>query len=84
MKIQGQYCKGPRWMGLESDPRLRNWRKAHVSGHDVIRRVDPHGEVLICCRTFSGHARSRMGPKLLNRCRPEARHTREMDAQNKS
>ena len=39
--------------------------------HDLVRRIDRQGEVLIWCRKCSGCARQRMGPKLMNCCRPE-------------
>ena len=44
--------------------------KRHLRGHDLVRRMDRQGQVLIWCRKFSGYARQRMGPKLLNCCRP--------------
>ena len=37
----------------------------------MVRRMDRQGEVLIWCRKCSGYARQRMGPKLMNRCKPE-------------
>ena len=39
--------------------------------------MDWQGEVLIWCRRCSGYARQRMGPKLLNCCRPEQMDTKE-------
>ena len=41
----------------------------HVGEHDMARRMDGQGEVLICCRKCSRYARPRMGPKLMNRCK---------------
>ena len=38
---------------------------------------DRQGEVLIWCRKCSGHAKQRMGPELMNCCRPEQMGTKE-------
>ena len=43
----------------------------------MVRRGDRHGEALIWCRTCSGYARQRMGPKLMNCCKPEKMETKE-------
>ena len=40
----------------------------------MVRRVDPHGEVLVSC---SGCARCRLGPELMNRCRSEKIDTKQ-------
>ena len=48
-----------------------------MGGHDLVRRVDRQGDVLIWCRKCSGYARQRMGPKLVNCCRPEQMGTKE-------
>ena len=53
------------------------WRKRHVGGRDLVRRVGRQGEVLMWCRKCSGHARQRMGPKMLNCCKPEQVGTKE-------
>ena len=29
------------------------WRKRHLGGHDMVRKMDKQGEVLICCRKCS-------------------------------
>ena len=42
-----------------------------MGGHDMVRRLDRQGEVLIWCRKCSGSARQRMGPQLVNCCKPE-------------
>ena len=42
------------------------WRKRHLGGDDLVRRMDRQGEVQIWCRKCSGYARLRMGPKLMN------------------
>ena len=43
----------------------------------MVTRVDKQGEVLIWCRKCSGNARQRMGPKLMNCCKPEQVGTKE-------
>ena len=43
----------------------------------MARRVDPDGEALVVCRKCSGYARCRLETKLLNRCRPEQKNTKE-------
>ena len=35
------------------------WRKRHMGGHDMVRRVDRQGDVLIWCRKCSGYARQK-------------------------
>ena len=47
------------------------WGRRHLGGHDLVRRMDKQGEVLIRCRKCPGYARQRMGPELMNRCKPE-------------
>ena len=37
--------------------------------HDLVRRMDRQGEVLIWCRKCSGSARQRMGLQLMNCCK---------------
>ena len=51
--------------------------EGHLGGHDLVRRMDRQGEVLIWCRKCSGYARQRMGPKLKNCCKPEQVGTKE-------
>ena len=47
------------------------WRKRHLRSHDLVRRVDRQGEILVWCRKCSGNARQRLGPKLMNCCKLE-------------
>ena len=42
----------------------------------MVRRMDRQREVLIWCRKCSGYARQRMGPKLVNCCKPEQTGTK--------
>ena len=56
---------------------LGKWGKKCLGCHDLVRRVDRQGETLIWCRKCSGYARQRMGPQLLNCCRPEQVGTKE-------
>ena len=39
------------------------WERRPLGGHDLVRRIDRQGEVLIWCRKSSGYARQRKGPK---------------------
>ena len=48
-----------------------------MGGHDMVRRVDRQGEVLIWYRKCSGYARQRVGPKLMNCCKPKKFGTKE-------
>ena len=64
MKMPGK-CTGPKYLSFE------NTREEKLGSHDLVRRVDWQGETLISCRKCSGYARQRVGPKLMNRCRPE-------------
>ena len=68
---------GPRWLEKDFNPKLKRWGKVHLGGHDVVRRVDPDGEALVWCRKRTCHARCRLGPKLMGRCRPEKKDTKE-------
>ena len=48
----------------------------NLGGHDLVRRMDRQGDVLIWCRRCSGYARQRMRPKLMNCCRLEQMDTK--------
>ena len=78
MKIKGT-CAGPKWLTKGSKLKFRRWGKLHLGGHDIVRRVDRHGEVLMWCRQCSGHARQRMGPKLMNCCKPAKMGRKKME-----
>ena len=66
-KMPGK-CTRPKFLSWS----LEKWRRRHhVGGHDVVRRVDRRRKALIWCRQCSGYARQRMGPKLMNCCKPE-------------
>ena len=67
MKMPGR-CDGPKFL---SDS-LGKWRRRHLGGHDLVRRMDRQVEVLISVGT-----QQRMGPKLVNCCRPEQMGTKE-------
>ena len=71
MKMNGK-CKGSKYLTKN----LGRWNKRHMGGHDMVR-LDRQGEVLIWSRTCSGNARQRMGPKLMNCCKPEQVGTKE-------
>ena len=43
----------------------------------MVRRMDRQGEVLIWCRKCSGCARQRVGPNLMNCCKPKEVGTNE-------
>ena len=47
------------------------WFLILMGGHDMLRKVDRQGDILIWCRKCSGYARQRMGPKLMNYCKLE-------------
>ena len=66
-------CAGPQFLSKF----LETLGKRHVGGHDLVRRMDRQGEVLIWCRECSEYARQRMGPKLMNCCKPEQMGTKE-------
>ena len=66
-------CTGPKLLSKGPE----KWRGRHLGGHDLVRRMDRQGEGLIWCRKCSGYARQRMGPKLMNCCRPEQMGTKE-------
>ena len=70
-------CKGPGWLGEGLQSRFENMAKRVFLGEfDMVRRVDPNGEALVWCRNCLCYARCRLGPKLMNRCRPEKKHGR--------
>ena len=66
-------CTGPTYLSKE----LGRWRKRHVGGHDMVRRMDRQGEVLIWCRKSWGYPRQRKEPKSMNCCKPEQVGTKE-------
>ena len=66
-------CTGPKFLSKS----LENGRRRHLGGHDLVRRMDRQGEVLIWCRKCSEHARQRVEPKLMDCCRPEQVGTKE-------
>ena len=66
MKMPGK-CSGPKFLS-------KSWRKLgrrHLGGHDLVRRMDRQVEVSIWRRKCSGFSRQRLGPKLVNCCKPE-------------
>ena len=72
LKMPGR-CTGPKLLSQSSG----KWRRRHLGGHDLVRRMDRQGEVSIWCSKCSGYARQRMGPKLVTCCRPEQMGTKE-------
>ena len=72
MKMPGR-CTGPKLLSKS----LGKWKRRHLGGHDLVRRMDRRREVLIWRRKCSGYARQRMGPKLVNSCKPEQMGTKE-------
>ena len=72
MKLPGR-CTGPKFLSKS----LGKWRRRHLGGHDLVRRMDRQGEVLTWCRKCSGYARPNMGTKLINCSRPEQMGTKE-------
>ena len=61
-------------MDLEYFTKSTKWKKAHMREHSMVRRLDPNGEVFVCCCKCSGYATNRQGPKLMNRCQPDKKH----------
>ena len=59
------------------DGKIWKMGKRHLGGHDLVRKIDKQGEILVRCRKCSGCARQRMGPKMMNRARLEQEGTRE-------
>ena len=56
MKMSGR-CNGTKILVKK----FLNMGRRHLTGHDLVRRMDRQGEVLIWCRKCSGYARQRMG-----------------------
>ena len=75
MKMSGK-CTGAE-VFVNTFGKMRGRKKYLESMHDLVRRVDRRGETLIWCWKCSGFARQRMGPKLMNCCRPEQAGTKE-------
>ena len=76
MKMLGT-CEGPKWLREDSKHKLGRWSKPHLGAHGMVRRVNRNGEALIWCRKRSGDARQRVGPTLMNRCKPEKMNAKE-------
>ena len=72
MKMPGK-CTWPKYLS----EKFVKCGKRHLGCHDLLRRVDRQGEVLILWRKCSGYARQRMGPKLMNCWKPEQVGTTE-------
>ena len=45
MKMPGR-CTGPKFLSKS----LAKWRRPHLGGHDLVRRMDRQGEVSMWCR----------------------------------
>ena len=74
-----KYVKKLRKMCKTTIPhkKLEKRRRRHLGGHDLVRRVDKQGEILIWCRKCSGYATQSVGPKLMNCCKPELMGTKK-------
>ena len=72
MKMPGK-CAVPKILSK------KNGAKRHLGGHGLVRRVDRQGEAFVWCRKCSGCAQQRMGPQLMNCCKPEQVCTKEHD-----
>ena len=70
MKMQGK-CTGAKYLSNN----LGKWRVSFGKTH--YGKKNGQEEVLIWCRKCSGRARQRMGPKLMNCCKPEQVDTKE-------
>ena len=68
MKMQGK-CEAQGGWERKSTTSRKDKGKAHMDGHDMVRRVDLHGQSFVWCRKCSGYARCRLGLELMNRCR---------------
>ena len=69
--------KGPKWLREGSKNNLGRWGKASLGGYDTVRGENRHGEALIWCRRCSGCALRRLGPQLVNQCKPEKTDTKD-------
>ena len=63
MKMPGK-CEGPRWMGMDSNHKLKN-----TGERNMVRGVDTHGECPVWCRKCWGCVRCRLRPNMMNRSR---------------
>ena len=69
MKMPGT-CEIPMWLG--------RGETSHLGEHDMVRRMDPHGEALVWCRKcWVVHGAVRLGPKLTRFCWPGKKGTKE-------
>ena len=66
-------CTGPKFLSKS----MENCGRRHLGSHELVRRMDRQGEVLIWRRKCSGYAEQRMGPKLMNCWKPEQMGTKE-------
>ena len=75
MEYEGEH----RWTARDGTvvARMEQYLNENLGGHDILRRMDKQGEVLIWYRKCSGYARQRMGPKLMNCCKREQSGTKE-------
>ena len=59
MKMPGQ-CAGPKFLSTN----FGKWGKRHLGGHDLVRRMDNQGEVLIWCRKMFGLCEAKNGTEI--------------------
>ena len=52
-------CTGPKFLSKS----LSKWRRRYLGGHDLVRRMDRQGEVLIWCRKVFGICEAKNGTK---------------------
>ena len=74
-----KYMKDARKMyrtKISANNKSGKWGRRYLGGHDLVRRMDRQGEILMWCRKCSGDARQRMGPKVMNCCRQEQMATK--------
>ena len=72
MKMPRQ-CTGPRYLSKN----FGKCGKRHLGGHDLVRRVDRQGQVIIWCKKLFGLYKAEDGPKLMICCMSEQVGTKE-------
>ena len=65
IKVPGM-CEGPKLMGMEFNPDLKKKRRSALGRTRHSENSGPEWEAC-----SEGHARCHLGPKLMNRCKPE-------------